>query len=309
MRVATVDLGTNTALLLVAEAADGRLHVLHDEERCPRLGRGVDAAGRIGPEAISRVAEALADYRRTARRFGVEALAVAATSAMRDAANRAEVAARLSEVAGAPVTVLSGVEEATFTFRGVMTGFAQRPAATMLDIGGGSTELAWGTPAGLAGALSVDVGCVRFTERHLTRRPPSPAALESARRAIAGALPARPAAPGPLIAVAGTPTTVAALEAGLTQRAPGAVDDRVLPAARVDAWVDRLAGLTDAQTLALAPPLLAGRADIVLAGTLILAEVVRWLGAPEVVVSDRGLRHGWALEVAARQSAATHAKG
>lgn len=292
VRLATIDLGTNTALLLVAEAdALGRLHPVHEEERFVRLGEGVDATRRLAEAAMARAIAVLADYAATAQALGAPVVAAAATSATRDATNRETFRARVREATGLALEVLSGDEEALWSFRGACSAFPELPAACVLDVGGGSTELVAGTTTGAPPRrLSLDVGAVRLRERHFPTVPP-PAEAVARAEAMVDDLLARTDGLGvglPLVGAAGTVTALAHLVA---PEDPG----RPLAAATVRAWRDRLLALAPEEVAALDPPRLAGRADVFAAGVLIVDAVLRHLGADALRPSPRGLRHGLAL--------------
>ena len=181
MRLCAIDVGTNTVMSVVADVADGRLAVVADEERFARLGQGVDASGRLAPEAIDRVLDRLAGAKATADKLGAERVVIGATSASRDAANVGELQARVREELGLDYRVISGEEEAEASFRGALALLPHVDAALVVDVGGGSTEVALGTRAeGVTDRQSVDVGSVRLTERHFPERPPDGAAVAAA---------------------------------------------------------------------------------------------------------------------------------
>jgi exopolyphosphatase/guanosine-5'-triphosphate,3'-diphosphate pyrophosphatase len=294
VRVAAIDLGTNTALCLVADVDEGRLQVVRDLAHAPRLGQGVDASARLAPQAIARVLEVLASYARLARELGAERALVTATSAARDAENRAELLGR----SPLPIRVLSGAEEAALSLAGGLSGFPELEAAAVLDIGGGSTELAIGTRTAVAFARSLQLGTVRITERVLPSRPAPAEELARAEamidRELAGMTP--PRAPEPLLAVAGTPLAVACLEHGLKLEE---VEGATVTRDAVRHQVRRLAGLDPAQALRLAPDALAGRADVILAGALLMERFMTRFDVRSCRVSGRGVRHGAALRLAA----------
>ena len=296
MRVCAIDVGTNTVVSLVADvAADGTLEVLADETRFARLGQGVDASGRLAPEAMDRVLDRLASAQATAQRLGAEQVVIGATSASRDAANVADLVGRVRHELDLEYRVISGVEEAALSFRGALAVLPGVHAAPVVDVGGGSTEIV----AGQAGEppafrTSLDVGSVRLTERHFARRPPpaeAVAAAEADVRASLETVPAGAASPRPVV-VTGSVARIFAQLSGCTGEAPR------VPHAAVAEWRQRLLGLTPADTLALAPDLLAGREDVVAASVLILETVMRTLGAEFYVATPGGLRYGLALRAA-----------
>lgn len=306
--IAAIDIGTNTALLLVARrGAAGGLEVLHDEQRFVRLGEGVDAARRITDAAIQRLLAVLRDYRRTADALGVpspEAVHLVATSASRDAANIADVQRAVRDATGLDYRVISGADEARLSFLGARSAFSTlAPDTAVLDIGGGSTELVVGNARALAFRHSYDVGAVRYAERFLPTQPPAPTDVQRLRTALHAGF-AEPAATlDPtrvrFVGAAGTAAALALLDAGANtwpelERTSGE-STRTLPVATVGEWADRLARLSEADVLALGPGIMAGRADVFPTGVLILEAVMARYGFVACDVTVRGLRHGVAL--------------
>lgn len=301
MRVAAVDCGTNSIRLLVADV-DGRSKAdVHREMRVVRLGQDVDRTGELAPEAIERTRVALVDYADTCRELGVEQTRMVATSASRDARNRREFHAMVREVLGVEPEVVSGDEEATLSFDGATRGLdpADGPFLVM-DIGGGSTELVLGTGT-VEAARSVDVGCVRLTERHLIGDPPTVEQVQAAETDIDAALAlVREVVPvekaRTAVGLAGSVTTVAALALDL----PAYDSDRIhlsrLPAADVRVVTDRLLAMTRAERAAL-PVMHPGRVDVIGAGALVLATLVDRLGLPEVLVSESDILDGIAWSI------------
>ncbi len=306
--VAAIDCGTNSIRLLVA-TWDPELDGLRDvvrEMRVVRLGEGLEVSGRISPAALQRTFAALEEYAPAMRDAGVGAVRFVATSATRDAANRAEFVAGVAERLGVTPEVISGDEEAALSFAGAVSSPAvaaiARAPRLVVDIGGGSTEFVLGDTSPAASA-SVDIGCVRLAERRLFSDPPTAAELAAvaadadAAIALAGqAVPLRSAAS--LIGLAGTVTTVAAIALGLAE-----YDAEVLHGARIAADdVHRVAADLAAMTLAerLAMPVMhPGRADVIVSGALILSRIVEAVGVAEVVVSEHDILDGIAAGVAA----------
>ena len=299
-RIAAIDVGTNTALLLVADlGADGRLEVVHDEERFVRLGEGVDATGRVGEGAMERARTALLAHRATAERLGAERIVVGATSASRDARNRAELVGFIERETGLRYRILSGDEEARLSFRGALSAFPNRgEPRVVIDIGGGSTEVVVGTASGgIRFRRSLDVGSVRLTERFFRSSPPAQAAIDEAERWIEGLCAELPVERGvPLIGASGTSTTVAFLHHPERLADWPRVGPIRLAAADVRVWRERLLGMTVEEVLALNPSLMTGRADVFPAGALILDVFMRRLGHAFLDATTRNLRYGLALE-------------
>ena len=287
MRLCAIDVGTNTVMSVVADVAGGQLEVVADEERFARLGQGVDASGRLAPEAMDRVVARLAEAVATAERLGAERVVIGATSASRDAENVGELQARVRQSFGLDYRVLTGEEEAEASFRGALALLPDLDAALVVDIGGGSTEVAQGTRAdGVTARQSVDVGSVRLTERHFSQRPPSAESVAAARRDVESAYAA--------VAIDRAGAFVATGSVGrLLGRLAGSPE--TVRQSAVVAWRDRLLSLTPAEALAVAPDVLAGREDVAAAAVLCLAAALDRWGADAYVPTAGGLRHGLAL--------------
>ena len=301
MRVAAIDCGTNSIRLLVADVEGDRKADVHREMRVVRLGQGVDRTGELAPEAIERTRLALVDYAATCRALGVEATRMVATSASRDARNSSDFRDMVQQVLGAEPDVVSGDEEAALSFDGATRGLdpAGGPFLVM-DIGGGSTELVLGTTSVEAGR-SVDVGCVRLTERHLRDDPPTLAQIAAAEADVDAALAlARETVPVEkactAIGLAGSVTTVAALALGLTAYDPERIHLSRISAAQARELSDRLLAMTREERAAL-PVMHPGRVDVIGAGALVLATLVDRLELPEVLVSEADILDGIAWSI------------
>jgi exopolyphosphatase/guanosine-5'-triphosphate,3'-diphosphate pyrophosphatase len=311
MRLATIDLGSNTVRLLVADVQP-RAHgwrVIEADQRVTRLGEGLAASGRIGAAPAERTTAAVVEYVARARRAGAERVAIVATSAVREAANRAEVVAALERAAGARVTVVSGEEEAALTLAGVLGGLGDEgsPGSTTLvfDIGGGSTEYILARGGQRVASVSLRLGVVDLAERYPFDGPVDWPRYRAMHAEIAGRLAAevpaeiRGARPERLVGTAGTATTLAALDLGLGAYDPARVQGHTLARAAVDGLLARLAALSVGERAAL-PCLEPGRADLILAGTAIVLATLDLTGAGAMVVSDRGLREGVLVRLATR---------
>jgi exopolyphosphatase / guanosine-5'-triphosphate,3'-diphosphate pyrophosphatase len=291
-RVAAVDLGTNSTRLLVAEVEDGRVDELDRETVITRLGEGVDRRRRLLPEPIARVRNTLVDFRRRAEELGAERTLLVATSAVRDAENGEAFLGEIEWSYGFDTELLSGDEEAALTLRGVSVGRKLKPGTLLLDVGGGSTEL---TLPGFR--VSLDVGSVRLTERFLASDPPTADELEACRAAVRSVLEehASDLEVRAAIGVAGTITTIAALELGVYDR------DRVhgyrLAREAVERRFERLAGLPLDERREL-PGLEPERAPVIVAGVAIVAEALHFFDLDELEVSEHDLLTGAALAAA-----------
>jgi exopolyphosphatase/guanosine-5'-triphosphate,3'-diphosphate pyrophosphatase len=296
-RVAAIDCGTNSIRLLVADAVDGRLVDLTREMRVVKLGQGVDKTGEFAAEALERTFAALDDYAETCRSLGAERVRFVATSATRDARNREVFLAGVLGRIGVTPEVISGHEEASLSFRGVVSAVSDAPGPYLVvDLGGGSTELALGSGERgvieLSAAYSMDVGCVRLTERHLVSNPPTPqqqaAAVADVRAALAVAVQTVPIGDtATLIGVAGSITTVTANALGLDHYDPVAIHGSVLPLEAVVASCNQLIAATYAERAAM-PFMHPGRVEAIGAGALVWREVVTAV-AEAVAASGRVL--------------------
>jgi exopolyphosphatase/guanosine-5'-triphosphate,3'-diphosphate pyrophosphatase len=296
-RVAAIDVGTNTVLLLVAERTGPGLVPVAERAEITRLGRGVDASGRIDPAAIRETVAVLAAYAREARALGASRILCVATSAARDAANGAEFFEAARAAAGLAPEVISGDEEARLVYRSAWRDFGARGSPlVVLDVGGGSTELTWGDSADPRGRTSLRIGAVRLTERHVRHDPPLQEEVSAVRTAAREAL--RPASAGTprgaasrLVAVAGTVTTLSAVAQALPAYDAARVHGSTLDLAALEALLERLAALTTPERAAL-PGMEPKRADVIVAGCAIVVEAMRATGFETLAVSDRGVRWG-----------------
>ncbi len=295
MRVAAVDLGTNSTRLLVADVVDGSVAELARRLEITRLGEGVDARGRLLPAAIARVRACLAEYGRVAEALGAARTLAIATSAVRDAENGKAFLREIERSHGFATRLLSGDEEAALTFRGVTSGRAVAEGTLVVDIGGGSTELVLGGPAGVSWAASLQIGSVRLTERFLASDPPAPPELEACAQHVRASLPGLE--PAAAIGVAGTVTTLATLDLGLERWDPERTHGHRLAREAVAAQLERLAALPLARRERV-PGLEPARAPVIVAGALILRELMAVYGLREIETSERDILHGAALAAA-----------
>jgi exopolyphosphatase/guanosine-5'-triphosphate,3'-diphosphate pyrophosphatase len=299
--LATIDVGTNTTLLLVARAeASGATMPLEERAEITRLGRGIGSARALGAAEIARTLEVLRDYAEIARRHGAPVAAVG-TEALRRAANAADFLRPAAEILGTPVEVIDGEREAALTFRATAASFpaeARGGALVVVDIGGGSTEIVVAARGIARFHTSLPLGSVRLTERHVTRDPPRQEEIDAIEREVDAALVGLPLPPAgaTLVGVAGTVTSLAAMAQGLATYQATRVHGFRLTRAALDAALARLAGSTQAERERMAG-LDPRRADVILAGALILARVVRAAAADAVLVSDRGIRWGLLYEL------------
>ena len=306
--MAAIDCGTNSLRLLVAELPPPSappitpLTDLTRRMEIVRLGQGVDRTGRLDPEAIERTRVALARYAAEIRALGARRVRMCATSATRDAANAHDFLAMVIDTLGVAPEVVTGDEEARLSFTGAVRGLPRdaRPPFLVVDIGGGSTEVVMGEST-VDGAISVDIGCVRMTERHLRSDPPTPAEISAAEADIAGpvdqalaAVPGRDAAT--LIGLAGSVTTVVAIALGLPAYDAGRIHHARASYEEVAKVTQDLLAMSAAQRLEI-PVMHPGRADVIGAGALILRVIMERAGMASVVASEHDILDGiaWSL--------------
>ncbi len=303
MRVAVVDIGTNSTRLLIADVKAAGLEEVERRTTVTNMGRGIDHAGLICSEAVEDVCEVIGDYKARYEEMGAERVMAIATSAVRDAANGEAFIAELRERFSLYARLLTGEEEAHLTYLGAT---AHRPAddhTLVFDIGGGSTELVIGAGREIGFHTSLQAGTIRQSERHLTSDPPDPHELEDLatdiRHLIERAIAAQPDDGRPVraIAVAGTPTSLAAIDQELEPYDPGRVHGYRLGMRRIQHMLSRLSSLPLAERLRM-PGLHPGRAPTIVAGTVILVQVMRAFGLQEVEVSELDILHGSALSAA-----------
>ena len=309
VRVAAIDCGTNAIRLLVADVAgDGSLRDVDRQMRIVRLGEGVDATGEFSPAALQRTFGALAEYRELLDRYRPERIRFVATSASRDVSNRSAFVTGVQTGIGVVPEIISGTQEAALSFlgatRGLPAGILDDHAPVLVvDIGGGSTEFVRGIPALSTpqAAVSVDIGCVRMTERHLSGDPPNAEQVAAAEADINAAIESAGERvhlhDARLVAVSGTATTVAASALDLPRYDPERLHGAVISPADIE-WVTRtLLLMTRAERAAL-PYMHPGRVDVIGGGALVLQRVAEVTGAADVVISETDILDGIALHLA-----------
>jgi exopolyphosphatase/guanosine-5'-triphosphate,3'-diphosphate pyrophosphatase len=315
-RVAAIDCGTNSLRLLVADVDPGAARLTDVDRRMQmvRLGQGVDSTGRLAPEALERTLRALRGYAGLIGDRSAQAVRMVATSATRDAANAADFVQGVESVLGIEPEVLSGTDEAYLSFTGATAEFGvlSGPPGPYLvvDIGGGSTEFVAGGgqarpdrgPAGIS-AVSVDIGCVRLTERHLHSDPPRPdeisaaaADIDAALDVVAAAIPVTGART--LVGLAGSVTTVAGLALGLGEYDSARIHHARIPVAQVTAQTRRLLGQTRQERAALGV-MHPGRADVIAGGAMVLERIMQRFGFADVLASEHDILDGIAWGLAA----------
>jgi len=298
MTVAVIDIGTNTVLLLIARFdQSSQIETIVYEQRVPRLGKGVDAERNLKPDSIQRVIDVLKEYKSIMAQRHLDRIVVAGTSAVRDGRNNAELADRIKRELGFYLEVLSGEEEALWTYRGAISGMPDVQKATVVDIGGGSTEIIVGDGSSINSKISLNVGSVRLTERFFKHDPPTHPELEAAIIFVEDAL----AAPKDfdfagttLVGTAGTATSLAILDQGLREFSIHAIMNYRLKLENVHVLFRKLRSTASADILNLSA-VMEGRSDVITAGVLILREIMAHYKFTELIVSERGVRYGLAI--------------
>ena len=298
MTVAVIDIGTNTVLLLIAQIdTAGVITTVVYEQRAPRLGKGVDAHKNLQTDSMRRVIDVLLEYKNIMTGHALDRTVIAGTSAVRDAHNKAEFVDLVKREAGFDLEVLSGDDEARWTYRGAISGVPGIDRMTVLDIGGGSTEITVGDRNQVSHQCSLDVGAVRLTERFFRDDPPTHPELEAAITWVEDEL-AKPKGfdfrSTKLIGVAGTAAALAILDQGLREFSIHAIINYRLKYDNVNSLFRRLRAMPSADILQLST-VMEGRSDIVVAGTLILREVMAHYKFSDMIVSERGVRYGLAI--------------
>lgn len=302
-RLATIDLGSNTVRYLLVEVDGTGWRAIDEDQRVTRLGQGLAGAGRLGEAAMARTAAAVVEYAERARRLGAGVVGVVATSAVRESANGRDFAAGLERATGARVRIVTGEDEARLTVRGVLAGLRHLiPPLLVFDIGGGSTEYTIWRDGQVAAATSLRLGVVPLAERHPFPGPVDRGRYADLEREVCEQL-ARELPPtitgaeiGTLVGTAGTVTTLAALELGLSAYDGGRVQGHRLTRDAVMAQLARLSALTIDERGDL-PCLEPGRADLIVPGVAIVLATMDTLGAGALVVSDWNLREGLVTEL------------
>ncbi len=299
-RVAVIDVGTNSARLLVADVASGTVLPIERRSTVTRLGRGVDLTGRLSAEAVEDACAAISGYVATVEELGAERVEAIATSAVRDAENGSAFIAELRERFALSPRVLDGEEEARLTYVGATSEHPPTEPTLVIDIGGGSTELIVGTGEEISFHTSMQAGVVRHSERHIASDPPTAAELESLAADVRGLIddavaPGTEARAG--IAVAGTPTSLAAIELGLEPYDPRRVHGHRLSLAAIQRMLSQLASAPLAERVEI-PGMHPDRAPTIVAGVVILVEAMRSFGLAQIEVSEHDILYGTAIATA-----------
>ncbi|HKJ67792.1 MAG TPA: Ppx/GppA phosphatase family protein [bacterium] len=302
MKLASIDIGTNSVLLLIAELDKRRLTPIRSEVYITRLGQGVDKTQRLHPEAVERTVAILSDYAEICSQHDLSHIIVAGTSALRDAANGEAFLRRVKDSLGWDIRILTGEDEASLTFTATQYEFNHlEEHYLVLDIGGGSTEFMYGDNHACRFFKSLNIGSVRFTEQYFTQDPPARDILQQVRKRIRHEMSSHlqslsfDVKDTVLIGVAGTVTTLLAVEKQMAQYDPAQIHRQPLMRSQVEHLLEEFLSRTLEERKQL-PGLQPGRADVIIAGTLILLETMQVFGFDKLLVSDRGTRYGLLYE-------------
>lgn len=297
MKVAALDLGSNTFLCLICEVEQFKITKTYaDQVEVVRLGQGLSASKKFHPDALVRARECLSKFKNLIDQHKPARILAMATSAARDAENKQDLFQICSDL-NIPIEIIPGEKEADITYRGATSGQASNSNRLIIDIGGGSTEFIFGQASEINFAKSFDIGCVRLTEKFILSQPTPDVQIENCRSFIKNTIAVLPGIKVEnILAVAGTPTTLAAVEIG--KFSVDLIDGYEMSLESLEKWLYRLAHLSVQEKIDLGFP--AGRADVMLVGVLILIETLKKVNLSKIVVSTRGVRHGVALELASR---------
>ncbi len=296
MRVASIDVGTNTLLLLIADIIEREIVPLYNEQVISRLGKGIDADGLIREEAFDKIADVLLNFKAIAQSFNVEKIVAVGTSALRDAKNKVDFLKFIEEKTGIKIKVISGEEEARLTYLGAVSGIkAKNSKISVIDIGGGSTEVITGVGYEVRKFVSLNIGTVRLTERFLKHSPPLEEEINEVRNSLneqfekikiefdfSGST---------LIGVAATVTTIASYDLKLEKYNGEKVNGHRMTFETINKIYEAFRGLSVEQIRKI-PQVSSGREDVIFAGILILFEFMKKFNFTEIRASDRGLRYG-----------------
>ena len=307
MRLAAIDIGTNSTKMTVADVSgDGLLSVVLEDSDVTRLGEGVDQSRTLGDVPMTRTLAAIVRFADTARNLGAETILGVGTSALRDASNGADFIADVLAQSGVDVQIISGDREANLAYAAVRSdaGLGIAPGVSLLvfDIGGGSTELILGDAGGVGRYKSLDIGAVRLTERFFRSDPPAPSELSAARQLVSDSLAAFPVPAGSLVVagIGGTALNIAAVTLSQVKPDVDAIHGMTVSSADVSAALTRFASLSLADRRAI-PGLEPKRADVIVAGALILDTLLTHFAADRFLLSARGLRYGLLADYAKSQ--------
>lgn len=300
MKLASLDLGSNTFLCLVSEVQNQKITKIYsDEVEMVRLGQGLSASKKFHPDALNRAKNTLTNFRKTLDREKPEAILAMATSAARDAENK-DALFKICKDLNIPLEIIPGDKEAEITYRGAISGLTTAGSRLVVDIGGGSTEFIFGEDQKILAGKSLDIGCVRLTEKFISAQPTPQSEIDGLQNFIREQLhqiiKLTSQIPKEILAVAGTPTTIAQVELGGFD--PAKIDGYILTQQGLETWLKKLTDMSVIEKIAIGYP--EGRADVIIVGVITLLETLKAFNLKKLTVSTRGVRYGVALELAKR---------
>jgi len=296
MTIASIDIGTNTVILLIAEVdcSNNSLKPLHNEYRMPRIGKGLQPDGEISEEKLNLLFSILSEYKTIIEKYGCNKILVTATNAFRLASNSKNTSSRIMDRFNFDVNIISGEVEAEYAFLGALSGIEIADSTLVIDIGGGSTELIVGNKSEIISKISYPIGSVIATEKYLKHTPPLPqeiGQLELKLEEIFKGITEK-SKPGKVIAIAGTPTTLACMVKGLKEFEEAEIDGNDLTTADLQNLISEIKILLPEEIKNNYGKVLSGREDIILGGSIILDKVMRIIDVDKVTISSRGIRYG-----------------
>ena len=294
MKIAALDLGSNTFLCLICEIDQSQInHIYSDEVQIVRLGQGLSDTKKFHPEALIRAEKTLSDFKKTIDLHKPDAVLAMATSAARDATNKQDLFDICNKL-NIPLEIIPGDKEAQITYYGAISSLQSEQRLVVVDIGGGSTEYIFGQGQQLIHGQSFNIGCVRLTEKFILSQPTPDVQIQAARNFIKDQISKLPSHPADsILAVAGTPTALAAAELGYFDA--NKIDGYKLSLDKLEKWLSQLAKMNVDEKIKFGIP--AGRADVILIGIITLIESLKLFKLSEITVSTRGVRYGVALEL------------
>ncbi len=299
MIIASIDIGTNTVILLIAEVHGRNIIPLYNEQRIPRIGKGLIPGKPIGIEKRRILMEILSDYKKKIDEFHCVKNIVVATNAFRISKNGNKIAQEIREKFNMDVRIVPGEVEAMLSFMGAVSGHDNKKKFLVIDIGGGSTELIFGDGNQIYFKKSFHVGVVSLTEKYLKHDPPAPDEIEKLRAGLHNSLSEiskEKFTPEAAIAIAGTPTTLACIQKGLSEFDEEAIEGSFLKLSDLEKLITELSVLKKNKILSLYESVVKGREDVLLAGTIILFEIMNLTKLDKVMVSTKGIRYGAVME-------------
>ena len=296
MIVASIDIGTNTVLLLIAkvDTKSRKLTTLSNEYRMPRIGKEINQTGKISEDKIKLLFNVLIEYDEIIKKFNCDKVIVTGTNALRIAKNNKEISKQINKIFNHELEVIPGEMEAEYAFLGATSDLKNLSASLVIDIGGGSTELIFGDELKIKSKRSLQIGSVSATEKYLKYSPPLKSEIENLKKDLRNILVNvnENYAPDTTVAIAGTATTLACMNSGIKIFEEDKIENSTMSSDEIKQLIIQLSNLTALEILKKYGPVLTGREDIIFAGAIILSEILELFGIKKFFVSSRGIRYG-----------------